>query len=275
MSSPAPPFQPPEQEIVRLYLAGHPAFKVAALLHTTNFKVYSTLRRLGVKRRSRGRTEGTTYDGKLTVQQREQLRADLRSGEFPTLRAIGRKYGVSHEAVRQNAAAIGLTRYTVKERAAAFREQSRRRREAAHAAAHAAREAKVEAFRQRLAPLWRSGLKPREIAPLLGFASERGVSRAIARLRLLFPGDFPRRAAPGRDPHVAAAERAACAARVAARKAEVERRRVLLAELWQRRASRAEISRALGLSVDTSRGLLRSYRKRFPADFPPRSTPPG
>ena len=273
MSPPAPPFQPPEQEIVRLYLTGHPGCTVAALLQVTPAQVYSTLRRLGVKRRSRGRVGGSTCDGKLTVQQREQLRADLRSGEFPTLRAIGCKYGVTHEAVRQNAAAIGVTRYTVKERAAAFREQSRRRREAADAA-HAARQAGIEARRQRLARLWQSGMKTREIAALMGFASEGRVSRAIDRQRLRFPQDFPRRKAPKREPHVVAAARAACAARVAARKAEVERRRVLLAEFWRRRATGAEMAHTLGFSVNICRGMLGKYRQRFPADFPPRSIPP-
>ena len=270
MTPSKPPLQTAEQEIVRLYLAGHSATGVAALLRAKPSQIYTTLRRLGVPRRPRGHVKGATYNGKLTLQQREQLRADLRSEVFPTLQAIGLKYGVTRETVRLNAAAIGVTRYTIKGRSETLREHARLRQ----AAARAAREAQAAAFRQRLAELWQSGVTPAEIARILDLGTASRANHAIARHRRRFPADFPRRrAAPRREPHVLAAERAARAVRVAARRAEVERRRALLAALWQRRASRAEISRALGLSVATSRSVLRKYRRRFPADFPPRTAP--
>ena len=257
------------REIARLYLTGGSLHKVAATVKLNAYEVRKILVQAGVPIRSRGAIAGASHVGKLTFQQREQLCADLRSGKFPTMVAIARKYGLSRERVRQNAAAIGVARYSKENRAEAFREKERQR-EAAAAATRAAREAICERLRKAVARLWQSGVTLREITRVLGFKNLSAANHLISCHRSLSPADFPNRRARRAAPEEIQERKRVTVARIAARREQSEKRRVRLAELWQTGAMGKEIASALGVRTNAVEQMIRRYRQRWPADFPPR-----
>ena len=70
-----------DEEIARLYLSCKSLKKVAALINRSMKYVRETLEKLGVPINKRGIPKGTILPGKLTLKQREELRADLRAGK--------------------------------------------------------------------------------------------------------------------------------------------------------------------------------------------------
>ncbi len=257
-------------EMAQLYLAGSPVNAVALRFECAPHVVRKTLVSLGVKIRPRGNVRGTTHKGvKLSLEQRGQLRAELREGQAPTLAALAAKYGVTRELVRQMAAAIGVVRYTRQIRAEAARERRHLRRAAWHAT-RVARYAAWQARCQRIAVLWKGGASCDEIARAEGLRDGRKAAYLIARYRARLPEDFPCRLAKRRSPREMRAAAKVRAARVAAWRARQEARRILLARLWRRPAPIAEIAHAVGLNVASTYTLLYRYRQRFPADFLPR-----
>ena len=271
------------KKIARLYVAGQSINQLAAQWKISAGAVYRILIELGVPRRPRGAPAGSVLEGKLGIRQREQMRADLRSGRFSSLTEIARKYGVTRECVRLYAAAAGVTNYTQKARREAGLERERR--------ARAAREAARETQRKQLAALWRDGVGVREIARALGFKNKGRAAYQICIWRALYPADFPFRS-KGIPEHVRREQqrvrealwkrkRAAKLAREARRKRERERARAVrrkamearqatLAELWRIGASFEEIANFFGIAVGSAKVAIRRCRGRSPADFPRR-----
>ena len=241
------------EEVARQYLAGHTMQAIAAMLKMSPSAVHHALLRQGVKRRPPG--HGLAL-------YREDLHADLRAGGLPTLCAIARKYGLSREAVRLHARAIGVTRYTLQSRAEAARERQRQR-QLARDAADAARRAEKEAFRRRVAALWQRGAPCGEIARVLGLASHRRANELIIDLRSRYPAEFPNRPPTGRVPGSNSPKQLA----------RLEARRDLLARVWKTCATHAEAACCLGLKMGNYYSQLRRYRRHFPAYFPPRDWP--
>ena len=254
--------KPKPEEIARLYLAGHTLKQVAGRLKIATSQVYDILVRLGVPRRLPGPTRGL----KLTGEQREQMRADLRAGEFPNMAVIARKYGVSREYVRIIAASAGITGYTLKGRVKAARERERKRL-ATLAAAATARERQ----RKRMAQLWQGGASCKKIARILGIRSACAANSLLSYYRKRFPADFPRRGSWNCSPEEMRERERARAAKVAQLAARLERsrlRRELLAELWQNGATADEIASVFGVTRVAIHGALGYNRRLYPAEFP-------
>jgi hypothetical protein len=103
-------------ELARQYKGGSSLQKIAAENRCNIKTITKRLRDFGVKIRKSGAYPGVSTNGKLTVREREKMRADIGSLKFRFLAKIAEKYGVSRECVRQNAEAIGVTHYRNKKR---------------------------------------------------------------------------------------------------------------------------------------------------------------
>ena len=243
------------KEIARLYVAGQSINQLAPQWKISAGTVHRILVQLGVPRRSRGAVAGCVREGKVGIQRREQMRADLRSGRFSSLTEIARKYGVTRECVRLYAAAAGVTDYTRKVQREARLERKCR--------ARAAREAARETQRKQLARLWQDGVGVREIARAIGLKNKQCASYRICVWRALYPAEFPFRLK--RIPKHMRRERER--ARAVRRKA-MEARHATLAKLWRIGASFEEIADVFGMTVNSARAAICRRRHRFPGDFP-------
>ena len=112
--------------------------------------------------------------------------------------------------------------------------------------------------------LWQSGVTLREVTRVLGFKN------LSAAYRSLSPADFPSRRATRAVPEEVRERKRATVARIAAQRAQSEERRVWLAEPWQTGAMAKQIASALGVRTNAVEQMIRRYRRRWPADFPPR-----
>ena len=258
------------QQITTRYANGEPVPALAKEFGLSTRRLYTALRRAGAPIRPRGLPPGTELKGKLTVAQREQLVADLRSSKQPTLRAIGKKYGVTREMVRVYAEKAGVTYYRRAERYARTswvaaqrkleRQTAERKRKKIKAAALAAKLDAVKA-------LWLARVSDEEILLKTGV---RGAKTRIADLRKRYPGRFPFRN-PNRSKDAVARNAPAHAAKAAAvaQKKEAFRQKIQLLEaLWDARASLKEISRQTGY-VSPSH-TVKALRERYPGRFLPR-----
>ncbi len=177
-----------DEEIARLYLSCKSLKKVAALINRSMKYVRETLEKLGVPINKRGIPKGTILPGKLTLKQREELRADLRAGKLPSLMAIGKKYGVTRECVRTIANKEGIFTYSRTHSAT-----PRVRPQRAISPERAAYAARREALRPRFAELWKAGVRISDIAKELGLDSADQADRYLRYFRYYFGVDFPAR----------------------------------------------------------------------------------
>lgn len=176
-----------DEEIARLYLSCKSLKKVAALMKRPTSYVWKALHKLGVPINKRGAPKGTILSGKLTIKQREELRADLRTDKFSSLATIGKKYGVSREYVRQVANKEGIFTYSrIHGTPRGVRPPRNLSPERAALVA-----AQREALRPRITELWNAGVAVSDIAKELGLETAALIGSYLRYLRYHFPEDFP------------------------------------------------------------------------------------
>ena len=242
------------QEIARLYLAGLTARQVAHEVKTTVGRVYGALVTLGVPPRPRGKR-------KITLEQREEMREDLRSGRFQSMWMIAEKYGLSRERVRQYAASAGITAYSQKVRSLARQEREREAREA-----RAARQVAKEKRREIVGHMWQAGATSADIGRAIG-EDPRRVMEIVAYSRTRFPSDFPARREP-RSPAERRERKPTALAAQTAREEYDRMARLVTAGLLRIGVSPVEIAGFFGINRDAMDARISRYRKRNPEGFP-------